>query len=89
MVMRGSSSTASARILLTYGAYRHDDPWAWEARPRRRPPPACNRGFGDGERRPPSSTSGGIYERLIDDGGPGSGPHGFRSELMNFFIIEN
>jgi hypothetical protein len=65
MVMRGSSSTASARILLAYGAYRHDDLWAWEVRPRRRPPPACNRGFGDGGRRPPSSTSNNLMDQLL------------------------
>jgi hypothetical protein len=44
------------------GACRHGGPWAWEARPRRWPPPARDLGLNDGGRRPPSSTTvGGVF----------------------------
>jgi hypothetical protein len=81
---RGSSSPTTAWI---HDACRHSGPRAWEARPQRWPPPACNTGFGDGGRCPPSSASGSVYERQIDDGGPGSGPRGLRSGLVNFLLL--
>jgi hypothetical protein len=72
------------------------------------PPPTRDSGFGDGGRRPPSSTtaggvflpriwqiaarsraaSGGVYERRIDNGRPGSGPHRLRSGLMIYLLLK-
>jgi hypothetical protein len=81
----GSSSPTT---MWMHGACRHGGPRAWEARPQRQPPPTRHSGLSDGRRRPPSSTSGGVYEGQIVDSGLDMGL-AVIDLGSRFFVIKN